>query len=69
MLPKSTNKGISGRVRSENKLDFKDELSLAFDPSAFAALLQAVEHIRNHGDEHLPRCVERKWAFTQTFCM
>ena len=46
-------------LRSEDKLHLTDERSLAFDPSAFTTLLQAVEYIRDHGDEYLPVNVER----------
>ena len=50
---------LSAGARAEDKLDLTDERSLAFDVSAFAALLQAVEHVRDHSDKYLPNACKR----------
>ena len=55
MLPDTAKERLSAGARAEDKLDLTDERSLAFDESAFAALLQAVEYIRDHSDKHLPQ--------------
>ena len=52
--PKKHCNGLLPVVLSEHKLDLTDERSLAFDVSVLAALLQAVEHIRDHSDKYLP---------------